>query len=74
MMAPSMRTGDAVSGERGPDPMLAVHHLPRHPERVDDLGHRHTSPDLQHRPVTPPQHAQLHQHPAECHASTEPNL
>ena len=51
-----------------------VHRLPRDTEPLGHLGHRHTSRDLQHRPVPLLCHSPLHQHSAECHASSEANL
>jgi hypothetical protein len=45
-----------------------MHRLARHPERLHDLGHRHTDLNLQNGPIPLLHHAQLHQHSAECHA------
>ena len=51
-----------------------MHRLPRDTEPLGHLGHRHTGLDLQHGPVPLLRHGQLHQHSAECHASTGTNL
>jgi hypothetical protein len=48
----------------------AVHRLPRDPEPLGYLGHRHPGLDLEHGSVPLLRHGQLHQHSAECHAST----
>ncbi len=48
-----------------------VHRLPGHPEPLGNLGHRQTGPDLQHGAIPLLHHAQLNQHSAECHGSSE---
>ena len=49
----------------------AMHRLPRHPEPLSNLGHRHSGFHFQHGPIPLLRHGQLHQHSAECHASSE---
>ena len=52
----------------------AMHRLSRYPEPLGDLGHGHPGLNLEHGPIPLLRHGQLHQHSAECYASSEADL
>jgi hypothetical protein len=52
----------------------SVHRLPRHPEPLGHLGDRHPGLNFQHSAIPLLRHSQLHQHSAECHASSEATM
>jgi hypothetical protein len=51
-----------------------LHGLPRDAKRLRDLRHRDTGLDLKNRAIPLLHGAQLHQHSAKYHASSEANL